>query len=53
MRTHDGYDARDSYDRAYDAMGKNVQVGNHDIESNGERFQETRPDIAANDEKLD
>ena len=47
MRTHDGYDARDSYERAWDAMGENVRVGNDDIESNGRRFQETPPDIAA------
>ena len=47
MRTHDGYDAQDSYERARDAMGENVRVGNDDIESNGRRFQETPPDIAA------
>ena len=47
MRTHDGYDARDSYERAQDAMGENVRVGNDDIESNGRRFQETPPDSAA------
>ena len=47
MRTHDGYDARDSYERARDAMGENVQVGNDDIESNGRRFQETVPNIVA------
>ena len=47
MRTHDRYDARDSYERARDAMGENVQVGNDDIDSNGRRFQETPPDIAA------
>ena len=47
MRTHDGYDARDSYERARDAMGKNVQVINDDIESNGRRFQETLSDVAA------
>ena len=46
MRTHDGYDARESYERARDAMGENVRIGNDDIESNGRRFQET-PDIAA------
>ena len=28
MRTHDGYDARDSYERVRDAMGENFQVGN-------------------------
>ena len=45
MRTHDGYDARDSYER--DAMGENVRNGNDDIESNGRRFQETPSDVAA------
>ena len=47
MRTHDGYDARDSYERAEDAMGENVCNRNDDIESNGRRFQETPPNIAA------
>ena len=47
MRTHDGYDARDSYERARDAMGENVRVGNDGIESNGRRFQETPLDIVA------
>ena len=47
MRTHDGYDARDSYEHARDAMGGNVRVGNDNIESNGRIFQETMPDIAA------
>ena len=47
MRTHDGYDARDSYKSARDSMGENVRVGNDDIECNGRRFQETPPDIAA------
>ena len=46
MRTHHGYDARDSYERVRDAMGENVRVGNDDIESNGRIFQETPPDIA-------
>ena len=46
MRTHDGYDAQDSYEHARDAMGENVCNGNDDIESNGRRFQETPPDIA-------
>ena len=39
MRTHDGYDAQDSYEHMRDAMGGNVQFGNDDIESNGRRFQ--------------
>ena len=47
MRTHDGYDARDSYVRVQDAMGGNFRVGNDDIDSNGRRFQETLPEIAA------
>ena len=47
MRTHDGYDAWDSYERAEDAMGENVPNGNDDIESNGRRFQETPSDVAA------
>ena len=47
MRTHDGYDARDSYERAGDAMGENVRNGNDDIESNGRRFQETPSNVAA------
>ena len=46
-RTHDRYDARDSYERARDSMGENVRAGNDDIDSNGRRFQETPPDIAA------
>ena len=41
MRTYDGYDARDSYKRARDAMRENVFNGNNDKESNGRRFQET------------
>ena len=47
MRTHDRYDAQDSYEHARDAMGENVRVGNDDIDSNGWRFQETPPDIVA------
>ena len=39
MRTHDGYDARDSYEHAIYAMGENVRNGNDDIDSNGRRFQ--------------
>ena len=53
MRTHDGYDARDSYERARDAMGENVCNGNDDIESNGRRFQETPSDVAATIMNLD
>ena len=47
MRTHDNYDARDSYEHAQDAMGENVYNRNDDIESNGRRFQETLSDVAA------
>ena len=47
MRTHDGYDARDSYERAEDAMGENDCNRNDDIESNGMKFQETPSDVAA------
>ena len=47
MRTHDGYDAWDSYEQAEDAMGENVHNRNDDIESNGRRFQETPSDVAA------
>ena len=47
MRTHDGYDAQDSYERAEDAMGENVCNRNDDIESNGRRFQGTSFEVAA------
>ena len=47
MRTHDGYDARDSYEHGRDAMGDNVHNGHDDIESNGRIFQETPSDVAA------
>ena len=47
MRTHDGYDARDSHEQAKDAMGENARNRNDDIESNGRRFQETLSDVAA------
>ena len=47
MITHDGYDARNSYEGAGDAMGENFCNGNDDIESNGGRFQETPSDVAA------
>ena len=46
MRTHDGYDAQDSYEHAGDAMGENVSNGNDDIESNGRRFQGTLSEVA-------
>ena len=47
MRTHDGYDARDSYEQEEDAMGENFHIRNDDIESNGRIFQETPSDVAA------
>ena len=47
MRTHDRYDAQNSYEHARDVMGGNARVGNDDIDSNGRRFQETPPNIAA------
>ena len=47
MRIHDGYDARDSYEREGDSMAENVRNGNNDIESNGRRFQETPSDVTA------
>ena len=47
MRTHDGYDAWDSYERAEYAMGENFRNKNDDIESNGRIFQETPSDVAA------
>ena len=47
MRTHDGYDARDSYERAEYAMGENVCNRNDDIESNGRIFQGTPSDVTA------
>ena len=47
MRSHDGYDARDSYEQAEDSMGENFRNINDYIESNGRRFQETPSDVAA------
>ena len=47
MRTHDGYDGWDSYERAEDAMGENVHNRNDDIESNGRIFQGTPSDVVA------
>ena len=46
MRTHDGYDAQDSYERAEDAMGENVRNGNDDIEFNGRILQGTPSKVA-------
>ena len=47
MRTHDWYDARDSYERVEDAMGESVRNGNDDIDSNGRIFQGTPFEVAA------
>ena len=47
MRTHDGYDARDSYEQVEDAMGENDRNGNEDIESNGRRLRGTPSEVAA------
>ena len=47
MRTQDGYDAWDSYERLGDSMVENVYNENDDIESNGRRFQETPSDVAS------
>ena len=47
MRTHDGYDAQDSYESARDSIGENFRNRNDDIESNGRRFQETPSDVVA------
>ena len=45
MRTHDGYDAQDSYERSEDAMGENFHNGNEDIDSNGRIFQGTLSEV--------
>ena len=47
MRTHEGYDARDYYEHAGNAMGGNVYNGNDDIDYNGRRFQETPSYVVA------
>ena len=47
MSTHDGYDARNSYEHVGDAMGENFRNGNDDIESNGRRFHGTPSEVAA------
>ena len=47
MRTHDGCDARDSYEYARDSMGENVRNENDDIDSNGTRFLETPSNVAS------
>ena len=40
-------DAQDPYDLEEDAMGENIRVGNANTESNGRRYGETLPNIAA------
>ena len=52
MRTHDGYDARDSYERVRDAMGENFHNGNDDIDSNGRIFRETTYKVASTMRRL-
>ena len=47
MRTHDGYDVWDSYERAEDAMRENFCNRNDDIESNGRRFHGTPSEVVA------
>ena len=47
MRTYSMNDARDPYDLEEDAMGKNIRVGNDEIESKGRRHQDTPPYITA------
>ena len=41
------YDAQDPYEHEADAMGGNIWVGNAETKSNGRRYQDTPPDIAA------
>ena len=40
-------DAQDPYEFEEDSMGEDVRVGNDETESNGRRFQDTPPNIAA------
>ena len=47
MRTYSMNDAQDPYEHEADAMGEKIWVENAEIESNGRRYQETLPDIAA------
>ena len=47
MRTHDGYDAWDSYEQVEDVMGENVRNGNDDIEYIGRRVQGTPSKVVA------
>ena len=47
MRTYNMYDACNTYENKEDVMGEKIWLGNADTESNGRRFQETLPDIAA------
>ena len=47
MRINIMNDAQDSYEPETDALGENIQVENAETESNGRRYQENPPDIAA------
>ena len=40
-------DAHDPYDFEADAMGENTRFGNVETKSNGRRYKDTPPDIAA------
>ena len=47
MRTYNMNDAQDRYEYEAYSMGENIEVGNVETKSNGTRYQETAPDIAA------
>ena len=47
MRTYEKYEARDSYERAQDAMREKFEVGNAETEFNGRILQETSIDFVA------
>ena len=47
MRTYSMNDAHDPYGIEADALGENIRVRNAETKSNGRRYQETAPNIAA------
>ena len=47
MRINSMNDAQDPYDIEVDAMGENIRFDNVEMKSNGRRYQENPPDIAA------
>ena len=47
MRTYNMNNAHDPYEHEAGSMGGEIRVGNVETESNGRRYQETPPDIAA------